>query len=159
MKNRFRSTEEIISTIESELEFLFSRLREFPKCYWIWNHRKWCLTTSPKPNYKYELKLVTLMLERDARNFHGWQYRRAVVASIEKMMKHPGALDKSEFAYTTAKINNNFSNFSAWHNRTKLIPRMLIDDPDLDGRELLKKGAFVCTLLLCEAVYADKGIL
>lgn len=32
---------------------------------------------------------------------------------------------EEEFAYTTKMINANLSNFSAWHNRSKLIPRYL----------------------------------
>ncbi|EDK36512.2 hypothetical protein PGUG_00610 [Meyerozyma guilliermondii ATCC 6260] len=29
-----------------------------------------------------------------------------------------------EYKFTTSKINKNISNFSAWHNRTKLIPKI-----------------------------------
>lgn len=38
----------------------------------------------------------------------------------------------SEFAYTTMQINKNILNFSAWHQRLKLIPRLaelIIDEP------------------------------
>ena len=38
---------------------------------------------------------------------------------------------ESEFNYTTRMINTNLSNFSAWHNRSKLIPRLL-DDQNAD---------------------------
>lgn len=48
---------------------------------------------------------------------HCWNYRRAVAGLA-------GASPESEFALTTAKINENFSNYSAWHYRTVLIPRM-----------------------------------
>lgn len=34
-----------------------------------------------------------------------------------------------EFDFTTEKINKDFSNFSAWHNRTKLIPILLESKP------------------------------
>lgn len=34
-----------------------------------------------------------------------------------------------EFEYTTERINKDFSNFSAWHNRTKLIPVLLEAKP------------------------------
>lgn len=53
---------------------------------------------------------------------HGWEYRRYVVSSIEKVRGI--SLAKTEFDYTTTKTNN-ISNFSAWHNRANLIPHLL----------------------------------
>jgi len=53
---------------------------------------------------------------------HGWGYRRYVVESIEKTRNV--SLAQSEFDYTTSKTNN-ISNFSAWHNRANLIPKLL----------------------------------
>src|SRR5947199_9371356 len=53
---------------------------------------------------------------------HGWEYRRYVVASIEHAKGI--SLAKKEFDYTTLKTNN-ISNFSAWHNRATLIPKLL----------------------------------
>ena len=34
-------------------------------------------------------------------------------------------MTKQEFDYTTKMISSNLSNFSAWHNRSKLIPKLL----------------------------------
>ncbi|KAK9235848.1 hypothetical protein V1525DRAFT_408665 [Lipomyces kononenkoae] len=141
--------ETIQSHIDNELQFLFARLMEFPKCYWIWNHRKWCLETSPSPPWKYELGLVTKMLERDARNFHGWHYRRYVVQGTEQATGK--SLVRPEFDYTTTKIKANFSNFSAWHNRTKLIPRLLKEEPDIDARNFLDNEVNLIT----QAIYTD----
>ncbi|KAK9469419.1 hypothetical protein V1512DRAFT_218412 [Lipomyces arxii] len=141
--------EEIQSIIDKELTFLFDCLREHPKCYWIWNHRQWCLNTAAKPSWKLELGLVTKMLEYDARNFHGWWYRRYVVQSMETATGI--SMTRKEFDYTTSKINANFSNFSAWHNRTKLIPRLLIEEPDIDARDFLGKEIYFIT----QAMYTD----
>jgi len=57
-------------------------LREHPKVYWIWNHRRWCLENVPdgpvvdgkpslqwrKANWQKELAVVEKMLDADARN-------------------------------------------------------------------------------------------
>jgi geranylgeranyl transferase type-2 subunit alpha len=66
------------------------------------------------------------MLTRDERNFHGWGYRRHVVAQLE-MLIPPGQLSlvEQEFAYTSKMIKAKLQNFSALHYRSKLIPRLL----------------------------------
>jgi geranylgeranyl transferase type-2 subunit alpha len=71
------------------------------------------------------------MLSLDSRNFHGWGYRRTVIAALESNgldQGKPGVTDvagqslvEEEFTYTTKMIETNLSNFSAWHNRSKLI--------------------------------------
>ena len=63
------------------------------------------------------------MLTLDNRNFHGWGYRRKIVAKIEELQD--ASMAEAEFEYTTKAIKTNLSNFSAWHYRTKLIPRLL----------------------------------
>lgn len=63
-----RHPEQIRQLLLSELHFLFLRLREYPKCYWIWLYRKWCLEICPDADWETELKLVTKMLEVDSRN-------------------------------------------------------------------------------------------
>ena len=73
---------------------------------------------------------------------HGWEYRRYVVSSIEKL--RGVSLAKTEFDYTTTKTNN-ISNFSAWHNRAMLIPQLLppatAPNFDTERKALLQKGA------------------
>ncbi|EWC47648.1 hypothetical protein DRE_03268 [Drechslerella stenobrocha 248] len=134
-----------LQLISSELRLLIPLLQSYPKCYWIWNYRIFLLQTSSEQLaaetavevWQGEMKLVDKMLGRDARNFHGWGYRRGVVRSIEELQRkiHSGgegeggggdySLVEDEFAYTTAMYQKNLSNFSAWHNRSKLIPRLL----------------------------------
>lgn len=47
-----------------------------------------------------------------------------------------------EFAYTTSKINADLSNFSAWHSRSQLIPRLLNERKaeQVARKEFLAKG-------------------
>jgi hypothetical protein len=76
---------------------------------------------------------------------HGWEYRRYVVASIERA--RGTSLSLSEFDYTTSKTNN-ISNFSAWHNRANLIPTLLPPRTDVnydtERKAFLEKGKVVC---------------
>ncbi|KAG5653259.1 hypothetical protein H0H81_001419 [Sphagnurus paluster] len=115
-------------------------LRAHPKVYWIWNHRRWCLENTPrgpvsvvesesfgwkKANWDKELFVVEKMLDADPRNFHAWDYRRYVIASMP--VPRP---EKSELAYTSRKIEANISNFSAWHQRSKVLTSLLYLETD-----------------------------
>lgn len=137
------------SRIADDLAFLLPLLRKFPKCYWIWNYRLWLLgeasTRLPKGEarafWQQELMLASKMLSLDSRNFQGWGYRRTVVAALESMRSSsddaPSSIIQNEFDYTTKMINSNLSNFSAWHNRSKLIPRLL-DERQADHKARCK---------------------
>ncbi|KAH8151834.1 uncharacterized protein LAJ45_03826 [Morchella importuna] len=115
----------LTANLHNELTFLLPLLKTHPKCYWLWNHRLWTLHQStPLPNNPFwsaELTLATHLLRRDVRNFHGWMYRRLLVLQIS------GSLTEQEFAYTTAMLQGagGMSNYSAWHQRSALIPRLL----------------------------------
>jgi len=113
--------------------FTVPLLMEFPKCYWIWNHRLWILNQAialfPVPVarqiWEQELGLTSKMLHKDKRNFHAWGYRRQVVRQLEDPALAGQSMVESEFKYTRAMIEGDLSNFSAWHNRSQLIPRLL----------------------------------
>ncbi|KAI9697334.1 MAG: Rab geranylgeranyltransferase [Bogoriella megaspora] len=121
----------ILKIITTDLQFEIRLLRKFPKCYWLWNHRNWLLhqAQSQLPSsialqlWQGELALVGKMLSLDSRNFHGWGYRRTIVDKIEGLQGR--SMAETEYEYTTKAIQSNLSNFSAWHYRSKLIPRML----------------------------------
>jgi geranylgeranyl transferase type-2 subunit alpha len=123
---------------------------EYPKCYWIWNYRLWLLHEGNKrlePDtardlWNRELALVGKMLTRDSRNFHGWGYRRDVVSQLESPELHGTSMAETEFEYTTKMVKANLSNFSAWHYRSKLIPRLLDERAasDVERRKLLDDG-------------------
>ena len=141
---------QILQILQLDLQFLFPLLLKFPKCYWIWNHRLWLLeqasvllpSSTARPIWEEELGLVGKMLGRDSRNFHGWRYRRIVIANLEGPTLDGSSMAKSELEYTTKMIRQNLSNFSAWHNRTKLIARFLDEQSADDGerRAMLDDG-------------------
>ena len=73
-----------------ELMFTLGLLKQFPKVYWIWNHRTWALETLSSTftdkqtegrlwEWNNELKMVESLLHLDSRNFHAWGYRRQLL--------------------------------------------------------------------------------
>ena len=54
------------------------------------------------------------LLDQDERNFMGWAYRRFII-------RLAGIAAEEEAKYAADLINNNFSNYSAWHARTTLL--------------------------------------
>jgi len=127
----------IAELISNDLDFLLPLLRQFPKCYWIWKYRQWLLDEATRllpvwdalGFWQRELGLVGKMLSLDNRNFHGWGYRGKVITALEtaglRLMGEGTSMTEEEFQYTTKMIESNLSNFSAWHTRSKLIPRLL----------------------------------
>ncbi|GEQ69428.1 hypothetical protein JCM33374_g3100 [Metschnikowia sp. JCM 33374] len=121
-----------------DLHMSMEMMKRYPKCYWIWNHRRWCLEKSDEfgiADWGRELAIASKVLSMDSRNFHGWQYRRYVVSNMERHAaaktgpegyKEQLDINLREFQYTTAVINKSTSNFSAWHNRTTLITKILV---------------------------------
>jgi geranylgeranyl transferase type-2 subunit alpha len=141
-----------LDLIKADLDWLFPIMIKYPKCYWIWNYRLWLLQQAnerlepdvPRELWNRELVLVGKMLVRDSRNFHGWGYRRIVVSELESAKLNGKSMVESEFEYTTKVIHGDkgLSNFSAWHRRSKLIPRLL-DERNADDatrRQFLDDG-------------------
>ncbi|KAB5528108.1 hypothetical protein GE09DRAFT_1150332 [Coniochaeta sp. 2T2.1] len=127
------TAEKNLAVLQHELAFIFPLLKDYPKCYWIWNYRRWILELAieylPLPAarrvWQEELGLDSMMLTRDRRNYHAWAYRRYLVAKLESPELAGQGMVKEEFDYTTRMTEWDLSNFSAWHNRSKLIPRLL----------------------------------
>lgn len=132
--------------------------------YWIWNHRKWCLESVPlgpdetegwrNEFWKMELMLIEKMLDMDARNcestllhqhwrvlmsVHAWAYRRYVLKSLPASY-NPPRTPHDELKYTQKKIEANFSNFSAWHCRTKILGGLWTDMPEEQVSKEKDKG-------------------
>ncbi|XP_073009744.1 geranylgeranyl transferase type-2 subunit alpha 1 isoform X1 [Typha latifolia] len=111
--------EVVRSAVEDELRVVEMALRQNPKSYGAWYHRKWVLSQKLSPvQFEREFRLLDQLLKADARNFHGWNYRRF----IAKMKNVP---EEEELQFTMDMINTNFSNYSAWHNRSILLSHLL----------------------------------
>ncbi|XP_043275761.1 geranylgeranyl transferase type-2 subunit alpha [Venturia canescens] len=113
--------EERTERMKRELTLTENCLRENPKSYGVWHHRCWIIDHMPEPDWKMELALCAKCLNLDERNFHCWDYRQYLV-------KKAGISDTEEFDFSTTKILNNFSNYSSWHYRSKILSKMFPDE-------------------------------
>lgn len=102
---------------EGELTLTEMALQKNPKSYGAWSHRAWAMGAFPNMDWDRELRLCNLLLEQDERNFHGWDYRRLVC-------QHAKVTLEKELSFTMDKIAANFSNYSAWHYRSSLLPKV-----------------------------------
>ncbi|CDW83060.1 geranylgeranyl transferase type-2 subunit alpha [Stylonychia lemnae] len=86
---------------------------------------------------EFELKLCDKMLGMDERNFHCWNYRLLISLQYlqekesrlsqfdeEARLKIKNQFLEKECQMAETLIKKNFSNFSAWHYRSKLMPIM-----------------------------------
>nr|XP_002128835.1 geranylgeranyl transferase type-2 subunit alpha [Ciona intestinalis] len=119
-----KTSDELLKCFQDELSFLQNCLKNNPKSYSCWNQRCFVLLTMSDPDWKKELQLCDLFLQFDDRNFHCWDYRRFVV-------QHSAVLPGEEIQFTHKLIENNFSNYSSWHYRSKLLP---IECPDASDK-------------------------
>lgn len=110
-----KTAEEIKTLSTTEMSLTQHCLQKNPKSYSAWHHRFWAMEFNPDADWKRELKLCSYFQSQDERNFHSWDYRRRVA-------KKCNISPLEELNYSTELIDTNFSNYSAWHYRSTLLP-------------------------------------
>lgn len=129
---KLKTLDEMEALCDKELKFLEQSIASSPKSYWCWKHRVWVTSQMKSCNWERELKLCGKLLELDERNFHCWNYRRYVSSKANKTWTE-------EFAFTTKKIEDNFSNYSAWHQRSAILDQHFKQNQNEGALALLKK--------------------
>ena len=82
---------------------------------------------------------------------HGWSYRRYVVQHMREEAVDENNVEKivqSEYDFTTKKINESFSNFSAWYQRTRLLPDIVQKLHEQERNSIAKDGLLLF-LIIC----------
>ncbi|GFT00358.1 geranylgeranyl transferase type-2 subunit alpha [Nephila pilipes] len=138
-----KNEEEIKKLILLELELTQNCLKVNPKSYSAWHHRFWSMEFNPVGDWKRELELCNYFLSQDERNFHCWDYRRQVAQKCNVSCEE-------ELKCSTRLIETNFSNYSAWHYRSTLLPKVhydaskgsITEDILLQEYNLIKNAAF-----------------
>ncbi len=136
-----------------------------------------------RQTWTHELIVVEKMLDVDARNcmplslpplyiflishcagtlttaiVHAWAYRRYILKSMPPPGPSiPARSPTTELVYTQKKIESNFSNFSAWHQRTKVyaVTEQLRDPTLLDSGILPSRSECLPRGLNCVSVEFD----
>ena len=138
--------------LKMEMKLLEKALRKSQKVYSIWFHRKWVVERLFKELEKEEeairnllnneLDLCNQLLAVDERNFHCWNHRMYLMDLMRtwgKDKSNPIDLNAIDLKLSTDLINQNFSNYSAWHLRTLLQqPRGEEPEMKLDVEEELE---------------------
>lgn len=134
------------SQLLRELELTESCLEKNSKSYGVWHHRGWSLMQMKNPNYQREIKQCELALSLDERNFHVWDHWR-IVCKLANL-----SVD-DQIKFSDKKVKENFSNYSAWHYRSKLLPNSY---PDPDGFLPIDNKKFLSELeMIHNAIFTD----
>ena len=114
-----------------EMSLTAQCLEKNPKSYPAWYHRKWVLERHPELA-KRELQLCGEFLDADERNFHCWNHRRFAASLTES--------ESMDFA--RSKLDQNFSNYSAFHELAAHLPSTLDDSDAKDHLDLVAQAVF-----------------
>lgn len=113
---------------DTELGLSNAGIKKNSKSYGAWHHRQWILNRI-QADVDSELELCQQYLKADQRNFHCWNYRRFLAAI-------GGVSREREIEFSTFKIEENFSNYSAFHHRSVYIRQQLVPVAELIEQEM-----------------------
>ena len=126
--------DEAMEYLLKEIKAILPVMMKNPKTYLLWHHRVWCLVKCIELEIKKgieldksvligEIGLCNKFFLKDDRNFHCWNYRVKILSLISiYFQKNFPKFIEDELKFTIEKVTMNFSNFSAWLYRSKLIP-------------------------------------
>ncbi|TYZ61894.1 hypothetical protein PybrP1_006470 [[Pythium] brassicae (nom. inval.)] len=126
--------EELAALAQTELKLTLDALQRNPKSYSAWFQRQWVIDRGLGDLQK-EIGLCDKLLELDERNFHCWNYRRHVC-------KLAGVSREDALAFSTRKIEQNFSNYSALHHRSISLEEPLSADVVFEEIGLVQQAVF-----------------
>ena len=151
--------------LQKEIKSILPIMMKNPKSYLLWYHRIWSLVKCIEIEIKKgtlleksvligEIELCNKFFLKDDRNFHCWNYRVKILSLISIYFQNTfQKFIENELKFTIEKITMNFSNFSAWLYRSKLIPIYFVQhnikwntkealDFFKDDLELIKKAIY-----------------
>ena len=126
--------DEAMEYLQKEIKSILPIMMKNPKSYLLWYHRVWSLVKCIEIEIKKgvpleksvligEIGLCNKFFLKDDRNFHCWNYRVKLLSLISIYFQNTfQKFVEDELKFTIEKITMNFSNFSAWLYRSKLIP-------------------------------------
>jgi geranylgeranyl transferase type-2 subunit alpha len=126
--------DEAMEYLQKEIKSILPIMMKNPKSYLLWYHRIWCLVKCIEIEIKKgteleksvlidEIGLCNKFFLKDDRNFHCWNYRVKILSLISIYYQNTfQKFVEDELKFTIEKVTMNFSNFSAWLYRSKLIP-------------------------------------
>ena len=157
--------DEAMEYLLKEIKSILPIMMKNPKSYLLWYHRIWSLVKCMEIEIKKgtlleksvligEIELCNKFFLKDDRNFHCWNYRVKILSLISIYFQNTfQKFIEDELKFTIEKITMNFSNFSAWLYRSKLIPIYFVQhnikwntkealDFFKDDLELIKKAIY-----------------
>uniref|UniRef100_A0A8R1I144 Geranylgeranyl transferase type-2 subunit alpha n=2 Tax=Caenorhabditis japonica TaxID=281687 RepID=A0A8R1I144_CAEJA len=120
-EEKAKSAQKVENLLAGELFLSYECIKSNPKSYSAWYQRAWVLQRQANPDYVKELALCEKALQMDCRNFHCWDHRR----TVSRMAKRT---EEQELEFSNRLIEENFSNYSAWHYRSIALTKIHCDE-------------------------------